>query len=159
EQQKNAAESELEETRRALLKSRDETARFSSQLETERAQNEEQVRNIEQQKNVAESKLEETRRVLLVAESELEQTRRVLLKSRDETARLSGVLEIRNSNSAGLALYNARLRTRPEVSSGLFGVGVASKHGDPEMSAIADSILEDIERIGHPSFLWRMAKA
>ena len=145
EQQKNVAESELEETRRALLKSRDETARFSSQLETERAQNEEQVRNIEQQKNVA--------------ESELEETRRALLKSRDETARFSGVLEIRNSNSAGLALYNARLRSRPEVSSGLLAVGVASKHGDPEMSAIADSILEDIERIRHPSFLWRMAKA
>ena len=145
EQQKNVAESELEETRRALLKSRDETARFSSQLETERAQNEEQVRNIEQQKNVA--------------ESELEETRRALLKSRDETARFSGVLEIRNSNSAGLALYNARLQSRPEVSGGLLAVGVASKHGDPEMSAIADSILEDIERIRRPSFLWRMAKA
>ena len=119
EQQKNVAESELEETRRALLKSRDETARFSSQLETERVQNEEQVRNIEQQKNVA--------------ESELEEKRRALLKSRDETARFSGVLEIRNSNSAGLALYNARLRSRPEVSSGLLAVGVASKHGDPEI--------------------------
>ena len=34
EQQKKVTESELEETRRALLKSRDETARFSSQLET-----------------------------------------------------------------------------------------------------------------------------
>ena len=145
EQQKKVAESELEETRRALLKSRDETARFSSQLETERAQNEEQVRNIEQQKKVA--------------ESELEETRRALVKSRDETARFSGVLEIRNSNSAGLALYNARLQSRPEVSGGLLAVGVASKHGDPEMSAVADSILEDIERIRRPSFLWRMAKA
>ena len=191
EQQKNVAESELEETRRALLKSRDETARFSSQLETERAQNEEQVRNLEQQKNVAESELEETRHALLksrdetarfssqleteraqneeqvrnleqqknVAESELEETRRALLKSRDETARFSGVLEIRNSNSAGLALYNVRLQSRPEVSGGLLAVGVASKHGDPEMPPIADSILEDIERIRRPSFLWRMAKA
>jgi hypothetical protein len=145
EQQKKVTESELEETRRALLKSRDETARFSSQLDNQRAQNEEQVRNIEQQKKVA--------------ESELEETRRALLKSRDETARFSGVLEIRKSNSAGVALYNARLRSRPEVSSGLLAPGVAPKPGDHKMSVIADSILEDIERIGHPSFCWRMAKA
>src|SRR4029077_6671672 len=111
---------------------------LSSQLETERAQNEEQ-------KNVA--------------ESELEETRRALHKSRDETARFSGVLEIQNSHSAGLALCNARLQSRLEVSRGLLAAGVALKHGDPEMPAIADSILEDIERIRKPSLLWKAAKA
>ena len=138
-------ENELRSSRRAGKELQAASAQLSSQLETERAQHEEQVRNIEQQKNVA--------------EREFEETRRALLKSRDETARVSGVLEIRNSNSAGLALYNARLQRRLEVSGGLRAVGEALKHGDSEMPAIADSILEDIERIRHPSFLWRMAKA
>jgi Chromosome segregation ATPases len=138
-------ENELRSSRRAGKELQAASAQLSSQLETERAQYEEQVRNIEQQKNVA--------------EREFEETRRALLKSRDETARVSGVLEIRNSNSAGLALYNARLQRRLEVSGGLRAVGEALKHGDSEMPAIADSILEDIERIRHPSFLWRMAKA
>ena len=99
---------------------------------------EEQVRNIGQQRNVAESALQQ---------------------SRDETARFSGVLEIQNSNRAGLALYNARLQSRLEVSRGVLAAGVASKHRDPEMPAIADSILKDIERIRKPSLLWKAAKA
>src|SRR6266550_1354836 len=69
-------ENDLRSSQRAGKELQAASTQLSSQLETERAQNEEQVRNIEQQKNVAESVLEETRRALL--------------KSRDETARFSG---------------------------------------------------------------------
>ncbi|HWX17793.1 MAG TPA: glycoside hydrolase family 99-like domain-containing protein [Chthoniobacterales bacterium] len=144
-QQIASLENELRSSQRAGKELQAASAQLSSQLEAERAQNEEQVRNIEKQKNVA--------------ESELKETRRALQKSRDETARFSGVLEIQNSNRAGLALYNARLQNRLEVSRGLLVAAVAVKHGDPKMPAIADSILEDIERIRKPSLLWKAAKA
>ena len=72
-------ENDLRSSQRAGKELQAASTQLSSQLEAERAQNEEQIRNIEQQKNIA--------------ESELEETRCALLKSRDETARFSSQLE------------------------------------------------------------------
>lgn len=93
-------------------------------------------------------------------ETELQKTRDALGESREETVRLSGALEIRKMHADSFAASNAKLQARlADVSRRLLGIGAELQQGNSHAPGIISSISEDIRRIHHPSFLWRVAKS
>jgi GT2 family glycosyltransferase len=120
---------------------------LSLQRETERARSEERVAEIERQRSAA--------------EAELQASRDALGTSRDETARRLGVLEIQRTHNVGVAASQAKLEARfAEVSRRLLGLGAElQQQGNSHAPGIISAILEDIRRIHHPSFSWKVARS
>jgi GT2 family glycosyltransferase len=160
-------EAEVNKLKRDLEQARQETSGLSSQQQTERAQNEEHLREIEQQRSATEAeraqneeRVREIEQQKSVTETELQRTRDALGTSRDETARLLGVLEIRRTHADGFAASNARLQARlADMSRRLFSLGTEVRQDNSDEPEIISSISEDIRLIGHPPLLWKVARS
>jgi GT2 family glycosyltransferase/cephalosporin hydroxylase len=140
-----ALEADVQGLRGDLEEARAEAADLSSQRQAERAQNEERIREMEQQRSAT--------------ETELQGTRDALSASRDETARFLEALETQGIQADGFAASNAKLQARlANLSRQLVGLGTEVRQGNSHAPGIVSSITEDIRRIHHPSFLWKVAR-
>jgi lipopolysaccharide biosynthesis protein/GT2 family glycosyltransferase len=138
-------DAEVNSLRGDLEQARAEASGLSSQQQAERAQNEEAVREFEQQR--------------ITTQIELQETREALSASRDETARFLEALEIQRIQADGFAASNAKLQARlANLSRQLLGLGTEVRQANSHAPGIVSSITEDIGRIHHPSFLWRVAR-
>jgi GT2 family glycosyltransferase len=141
-----ALETDIQGLRGDLEQARAEAAALSWQRKVEHARKEEAVREIEQQRSTM--------------QIELRETQDALSASRDETARFLEALEIRRTQADGFAASNAKLQARlANLSRQLVGLGAEMQEGNSHAPEIVSSIAEEIKRIHHPSFLWKIARS
>jgi predicted nucleic acid-binding Zn-ribbon protein len=139
-------ETEILNLRGTIAGLRKETQRLAAQVQSERSQGAQYLRNLAEQEKTA--------------AGALEKARKALEESRANARRLLASLKIWRSRTQGARAYESRLERRlKNLSDDLFQTGLALRKGDEALPAIFDLISEDIDRINRPPFWWKAMKS
>ncbi len=125
---------------------------FLAEMQTERSQNEEHVRNIEQQKNVAEEELKQRDATIAANNAELQRSEEEL-KQRDAT------LAAKRSQTAELTDKLLRLDENVKKFAEVFGLTREGLQDSGSAAAIfVQSLFRDIRQIRKRKFLWKACR-
>lgn len=138
----------------------EERSRHVTKLQRDLKERTSQLGHFQLETDLQSQLLERLKNQLETASDRLTHSRDEILDTRREALTLRGILNFRQTASAGFERYNSHLERRlRSILHHLLDAGQVLQQIDPDIPDTIDSLAGEIGRISRPSMWWRLARA